>query len=155
MNPTPAVSRKCHGVQAKRLKSYKTMQKPTRNCIGCLPSTCHDKTRKLHGFGGSADTGNRTWDFLNQRAGPHQLSYTCNFPLVLFLFPLRAYYIRKSTKQKSRDCRRKSITIEGNPLPTKRSPLVIIGTTGGNHLLYSKDFLLLFVWRSRGGDILL
>ena len=33
------------------------------------------------------DTGDRTWDLLHQRAGPHQLSYPCNFPLVLFLFP--------------------------------------------------------------------
>ena len=44
--------------------------------------------RKLHGFGGAVDTGNRTWDHLRQRADPHQLSYACNFPLVLFLFPL-------------------------------------------------------------------
>ena len=33
------------------------------------------------------DTGDRTWDLLHQRADPHQLSYTCNFLLVLFLFP--------------------------------------------------------------------
>ena len=42
---------------------------------------------KLHDFGGTKDTGDRTWDLPHQRADPHQLSYTCNFPLVLFLFP--------------------------------------------------------------------
>ena len=47
----------------------------------------HKKRRKLHGFGGTEDTGDRTWDLPHQRADPHQLSYACNFPLVLFLFP--------------------------------------------------------------------
>ena len=50
-------------------------------------TTCHNKPRKLHEFGGAKDTGDRAWDLLHQRADPHQLSYTCNFPLVLFLFP--------------------------------------------------------------------
>ena len=50
-------------------------------------TTCHNRLRKLHGFGGTTDTGDRTWDLPHQRADPHQLSYACNFPLVLFLFP--------------------------------------------------------------------
>ena len=50
------------------------------------PTTRHNK-RKLHGLGGTKDTGDRTWDLPHQRADPHQLSYTCNFPLVFFLFP--------------------------------------------------------------------
>ena len=50
-------------------------------------TTCHNKRRKLHGFGGTKDTGDRTWDLPHQRADPHQLSCACNFPLVLFLLP--------------------------------------------------------------------
>ena len=50
-------------------------------------TTRHNKRRKLHGFGGTKDTGDRTWDLPHQRADPHQSSYACNFPLVLFLFP--------------------------------------------------------------------
>ena len=30
MNPSPAMSQKCHGVQAKRLNLHKTIQKPTQ-----------------------------------------------------------------------------------------------------------------------------
>ena len=126
MNPSHAFSQKRHGVQAKRLNLYKTIQKPTRNCIGCLPSTCHNKLRKLHDFGGTEDTGNRIWELLHQRVDPHQLSCTCNFPLVLFLFPLlppscptwQALWARLPYY------RRKSLTTEGNPLLQK-----------GNHLL--------------------
>ena len=47
----------------------------------------HNKPRKLHGFGGTRDTGDRTWDLPHQRADPHKLSYACNFPLVLLLCP--------------------------------------------------------------------
>ena len=50
-------------------------------------TTCHNKPRKLHEFGGAKDTGDRTWDLPHQRANPHQLSYACNFTLALFLFP--------------------------------------------------------------------
>ena len=50
-------------------------------------ATCHNKPRKIRGLGGTRDTGARTWDLLHQWPDPHQLSYTCNFPLVLFLFP--------------------------------------------------------------------
>ena len=50
-------------------------------------TTRHNKHRKLHDFGGTKDTGDRTWDLPRQRADPHQLSYACNFPPVLFLFP--------------------------------------------------------------------
>ena len=47
--------------------------------VNTWPSTCHNKPRKLHGFGGAEDTGNRTWDLLHQRADPNQLSYTYAF----------------------------------------------------------------------------
>ena len=55
--------------------------------VNTCSATCHNKPRKIHGFGGTRDTGARTWDLLHQRPDPHQLSYTCNFPLVLFWFP--------------------------------------------------------------------
>ena len=50
-------------------------------------TTRRNKRRKLHDFGGAMDTGDRAWDLPHQRADPHQLSYACNFPVVLFLFP--------------------------------------------------------------------
>ena len=58
-----------------------------RHYVNTWSTTCHNKPRKLHESGGTKDTGDRTWDLLHQRADPHQLSYTCNFPLVLFLSP--------------------------------------------------------------------
>ena len=58
-----------------------------RHHVNTWPTTCHNKLRKLHEFGGTKSTGDRTWDLLRQRADPHQLSYTCNFPLVLSLSP--------------------------------------------------------------------
>ena len=66
--------------------------KPPKSCnlrhyVNTWSATCHNKPRKLHEFGGTKDTGDRSWDLLHQRADPHQLSYTWNFPLVLFLFP--------------------------------------------------------------------
>ena len=83
-----------------------------------LVSYMSQTPRKLPEFGGAEDTGNRTWDLLHHRADPHQLSYTCSFPLVLFLFPLlspscptwQALWARLP------DYRRKSLTTEGNPL---------------------------------------
>ena len=129
------------------------------------------RPRNFHDFGGAEDTGNRTWDLLHQRADPHQLSYACNFPLVLFL-PLVPL---------GKCCGQGPLTIEGNPLLQKeipyyrgeitieREPLTIIGrvmgksynkgflsvarslTKRGNPLLYSKGFPYIFVWRSRGG----
>ena len=104
------------------------MQKPTRYCIGCLPSTCHNKLRKIHDFGGTGGTENRTWDLLHQGAGPRQLSYTCNFPLVLFLFPLlppscptwQALWARPPYYKEI--YRNQSLTVEGNPLLEKDIP---------------------------------
>ena len=59
-----------------------------RHYLNTWSTTCHNKPRQLHECGGTKDTGDRTWDLLHQRVDPHQLSCTCNFPLVLFLFPL-------------------------------------------------------------------
>ena len=89
-----------------------------RHYVNIWSATCHNNTRKLHGSGGAEDTGDRTWDLLHQWAGPHQLSYTCNFPLVLFLFPLLASPCPTCQALWARPpyYRRKSLTTEGNPL---------------------------------------
>ena len=88
-----------------------------RHSVNIWSATCHNNRRKFHGFGGAGDTGDRTWDLLHQRADPHQLSYTCNFPLVLFLLPLltspsptcQALWARPPYY------RSKPLTTEGNP----------------------------------------
>ena len=91
-----------------------------------LASYMPQTPRKLHDFGGAEDTGNRTWDLLHQRADPHQLSYTRNFPPVLFLFLL----FSPSCPTWQALCarfpyyRRKSLTTEGNPLLQKGTPLL-------------------------------
>ena len=78
---------KLHGIMKHQL--FTTLLAMVFNTAFLLQwsTTRNNEPRKLHGFGGAKDTGDRTWDLPHQRADPHQLSCACNFPLVLFLFP--------------------------------------------------------------------
>ena len=103
-----------------------------RHYLNTWSATCHNKPRKLHGFGGAEETGNRTWDLLHLRADPHRLSYTCNFPLVLFLFPLLS-----PSCPLGKCCGQGPLAIERNPLLQKETPYYRKEslTTEGNPLL--------------------
>ena len=96
-----------------------------RHYVNTWSTTCHNKPRKLHGFGGTGDTGDRTWDLVHQRVDPHQLSFRLGFwihschgaTFVSVWLPDPHLYSNSSTRRITKIALKMSSQTPGNKVP--------------------------------------